>query len=202
MNCSPVARCVLWPNVTLLDFRLRQRKGDVIQGVPLNFHQQASSLGSGPDNSRQTEDWNYFSTHLNEMVHQQTREEPLEQGLEDRATNNLQNVADPELPKGVLELYDNRGNMDAHSQQEAFFSALDIRQSERCGEFFIERFVDIMAKYNAVRRQRRDIETALECEITGREAQVSTRKEGLDRNLEELRQAGKGVVRGKSSIVK
>ena len=135
------------------------------------------------------------------MVHQQTREEPLEQDLEDKATNDFQNVADPELSKGLLELYDTRGNIDAHSQQEAFFSALDITQSERCGDFFIERFVDVMAKYNAVRRQRRDLATALGGEITDRETQVSMRKEVLDRNLDELRQAGKGVVRGKSSIV-
>lgn len=202
MHCSPVAWWVLWPNITLLDFRLRQGKGDAIQAVPLNLRRRGSSLGPGPDKSRQSEDRNHFSTHLNGMVHQHTREEPLEQGLEDRATDDFQNVADSELSKGLLELYDNRGNMDAHSQQEAFFSALDITQSERCGEFFIEKFVDIMAKYNAVRRQRRDIATALECEITGREAQVSTRKEVLDRNLDELRQAGKGVVRGKSSIVK
>lgn len=143
----------------------------------------------------------HSSTHLNGMMHPQTREEPLEQDLEDRATNDFQNLADQELSKGLLELYDTRGNIDAHSQQEAFFLALDTTQSEKCGDFFIERFVDVMAKYNAIRRQRRDLETALEREITDRETQVRIRKEVLDRNLDELRQAGKGVVRGKSSIV-
>lgn len=185
----------------LLDFRLRQGKGDVIKAVPLNLRHRGSSFGSGSDNARRAEDWNNISTPLNGMVHKKTREEPLEQGLEDQATNNFQNVADSELSKVLLELYDTRGNVNARSQQEAFFSALDITQSERCGEFFVERFVDIMAKYNAVRRQRRDIATALEYEITGREAQISTRREVLDRNLDELRQAGRGVVRGKSSIV-
>lgn len=185
----------------MLDFILGQGKGDVIKDVPLNSRQRGSSFSYRPDNLRQREGWNHSSAQLNGRIHQQTREEPSEQGLEYKATNDFQNVAHSKLSNGLLELYDTRGSIDAHSKQEAFFSALEITQSERCGDFFIERFVDIMAKYNAVRRQRREIATALECEITGREAQVSTRREDLDRNLDELRQAGKGVVRGKSSTV-
>lgn len=141
------------------------------------------------------------STHLGGTINQQTREEPFEQNLEDGPTNNLQTIAETEISKTLLELYDTRGNTDAHSQREAFFSALDITQSERCGDYFIERFVDIVAKYNAVRRQRRDMATALEVEIAGREAHVGTRREVVDRNLNELRQAGKGVVRGKTSVI-
>lgn len=141
------------------------------------------------------------SAHFGEINHQKTREESLEKNPDDKATNNFQTVVDTELSKALLELYDTRGKPDAHSQREAFFSALNITQSDRCGEFFIERFVDIVAKYNAIRRQRRDIAAALECEIVGREIHVGMRREVVDRNLDELRQAGKGVVRGKSAIL-
>lgn len=141
------------------------------------------------------------STHFGGMIDEQQSEESFEQNLEMKTIKNLQTVAYTELSKTLLELYNTRDNTNAHSQQEAFFSALDITQSERCGDFFIERFVDVMAKYNTIRRQRRDIATTLESEIARREVLVGMRREVVDRSLDELRQAGKGVVRGKSSIV-
>jgi hypothetical protein len=124
--------------------------------------------------------------------------EPFKQCLEPGTTVGLQSVADQELSNNLMKLYHLRGSCDALSQREAFFSALNATQSERCGEYFMEKFVDIVAKYNAVRRQRRSIATALEAEVTSRESQVTIRKEVVDRNLDELRQAGKVVVRGKN----
>jgi hypothetical protein len=97
-----------------------------------------------------------------------------------------------------MKLYHLKGSCDALSQREAFFSALNATQSERCGEYFMEKFVDIVGKYNAVRRQRRNIAIALEAEVASRESQVVIRKEVVDRNLDELRQAGKVVVRRKN----
>ena len=167
----------------------------------MNSGQGGSSFVSRSENPERTEALDHFSTHPGGIFHHQTREELLDLNLEDRATKKLQIAADTELAKALLELYDTRGNTNAHSQREAFFSALDITQSERCGDFFIERFVEVMAKYNAVRRQRRDIATALELDITGREIHVGKRREVVDRTLNELRKAGKGVVRGKSSII-
>lgn len=138
--------------------------------------------------------------HLDDTNHQQTREEHLKQHLDNGKAKSLKTISDLELSKILLKLYEDRGNTDARSEREAFFSALDTTQSQRCGDFLIEKFVDIVAKYNALRRQRRDIAIALEAEIAGRERHVDTRKETVDRKLDELRQAGKGLVRGKTSI--
>lgn len=173
----------------------------MLKDIPPNFRQRSSSFSSRSENIERIEDLDHSTTHLGGMIHQETREDPLEQNLDNKRTNDFQNIADSELSKGLLKLYDTRENINAHSQREDFFSALNVMQSEKCGELFIERFVDIMAKYNAVRRQRRDIATALELEIAGRESHVSARRQVLNRNLDELRQAGKGMVRGKSSIL-
>jgi hypothetical protein len=113
-------------------------------------------------------------------------------------TGSLQTGVDLELSRSLRSLYDLRGSTDAHLQRETFFSMLNTMQSERCGDLIIEKFADIVAKYNVVRHRRQYIAAELEIEIARREMCVVIRKEAVDQNLERLRQAGKVVVRGKN----
>ena len=188
------------PNEILLDIQSRRDNGEISKDITARPYQQGSNSASRSEGLKRTAVLDHYSPHADETINQQAYPKYFDQHLDRGATDNHQSFTESELSQTLLHLYDSRSNFDAHAERAAFFSALDITQSERCGEYFIGKFGEIVAKYNAVRRQRRDIATALEAEIANREKHVHTKKEMVDQNLNELKQAGKGVVRGKTSL--
>lgn len=187
------------PNVALPDITSRLDDAEVKNDAQLLPCDGASRFASKSEVSKRTVDLNHSSMHLDGLNHKQTREEQFKQQMDNGKVKSLKTISDLEVSKTLLKLYEDRGNTNAYSEREAFFSALDTTQSQKCGDFLIEKLADIVANYSAVQRQRRDIEISLEAEIAGRERHVDTRKGAVDRKLDELRQAGKGLVRGKPS---
>lgn len=204
MHRSPVSPQPIRPNAVLLDTKSRRDNGAISKVSSTRSYEGGLNISSILDIPKQSMELDSASWHQDGTTYPPKMPEVNNQNLNQEVTNHHHHhpaAADSELSTMLQNLYNNRGNPNARAQQEAFFSALDITQSERCGEFFIDRFVDVVARHNAVRRHRRDLATALEAEIAARENHVRDRKEGVDQNLEELRQAGKGVVHGKSSII-
>lgn len=202
-NCRNTSAALLGTQLSCrnngrLDVKSSLDEAESSKEVPLRFCRRGPSFASGLEHSKGTVNLDHSIIRLEEMTYQQSRKEPCEYQPAIGVTGSPQIGFDLELSRKLRSLYDLRGNTDAHIQREIFFSTLNIVQSERCGDFIIEKFADILARYNAVRRRRRDIATELEIGVARRERCVRIRKEVVDQNLEGLRQAGKVAVRGKN----
>ncbi|KAI1210954.1 extracellular mutant protein 11-domain-containing protein [Annulohypoxylon truncatum] len=100
-------------------------------------------------------------------------------------------------PRGTLpEKLDIFFDKDQRSQTE-FFSRMTINDWEASGDWFLERFGDIMHRLREARQMKRAMIENFENEIAERGEAVRNKIQGIDHTLAELKSEGEGMMIGK-----
>ncbi|KAI1409579.1 extracellular mutant protein 11-domain-containing protein [Hypoxylon sp. FL1857] len=100
-------------------------------------------------------------------------------------------------PRGTLsEKLDIFLDKEQASQME-FFSKMSVNDWETSGDWFLERFGEVMQRLRDARRTKRTIIQDFENEIAERDEAVRNKIQGIDRTLAELRSEGEGMMLGK-----
>lgn len=81
--------------------------------------------------------------------------------------------------------------------QAAFFTSLPVRDWDDSGDWFLERFGDIMHRLKETRKTKRKLVDDFEAEIAEREDAVRNKMHGIDHTLSELRSEGEVMMKNK-----
>ncbi|KFH47158.1 hypothetical protein ACRE_020080 [Hapsidospora chrysogenum ATCC 11550] len=79
-------------------------------------------------------------------------------------------------------------------EQRAFFSNLSMEDWEQSGDWFVDRFSELMKKLRDARRNKRQMIREFEAEASKHEEAVRRRSEAIDQKLVKMRQDGQRVV--------
>ncbi|KAI2473037.1 extracellular mutant protein 11-domain-containing protein [Annulohypoxylon bovei var. microspora] len=113
----------------------------------------------------------------------------------DPAQAEAQSVIGP--PRGTLpEKLDIFLDKDQPSQSE-FFSKMTINDWEASGDWFLDRFGDVMHRLREARQMKRAVIEDFENEIAQRGEAVRNKIQGIDYTLSELKSEGEGMMIGK-----
>lgn len=99
-----------------------------------------------------------------------------------------------EIPQGTLdEKLRHFVRRDKESQSE-FFQKMSVRDWEDSGDWFLERFGEVVNKFKTARQERRAIADRFETEVATRADTVHTKIERIDETLASMKQEGKGLM--------
>jgi hypothetical protein len=82
-------------------------------------------------------------------------------------------------------------------EQIELLSRMRMNEWEESGDWFIERFTDLMSKLRDARKEKRQIAQQFEDEIAHREEEVRAKIDNLDGVMKDMKNGGEGVLRGK-----
>lgn len=83
---------------------------------------------------------------------------------------------------------------ESEDGQREFFSRMKIDDWEESGDWFVDRFADLMKRVKEARRAKRKVVSEFEKEEARREEAVRMRSDALDRKMQKMRQDGLRVV--------
>lgn len=83
----------------------------------------------------------------------------------------------------------------AADHQRTFFASLPLAEWEEAGDWFLEKFSDVVKKMTESRREKRKLAIQLEVEIAHRHEHVDNRKRGIDEALDGMSITGRHVLR-------
>ncbi|KAJ3560751.1 hypothetical protein NPX13_g9197 [Xylaria arbuscula] len=113
----------------------------------------------------------------------------------DPAQAEARSVFEP--PRGTLpEKLDHFLGKD-EANQVNFFTKMSVHDWEESGDWFLEQFGDIMARFKEARKEKRHIVDTFENEIAEREAAVRNRIHGIGQTLADLKTEGQSMMLGK-----
>jgi hypothetical protein len=100
-------------------------------------------------------------------------------------------------PPGTLpEKLDHFLDKDANAQAN-FFTTMSVRDWDDSGDWFLERFGEVMHRLRDARRAKRQLIDDFETEIAEREEAVRSKIHGIGQTLEELKSEGEILMKGK-----
>lgn len=100
-------------------------------------------------------------------------------------------------PQGTLpEKLDHFLDKDTNSQAN-FFTTMSVRDWDDSGDWFLERFGEVMHRLKDARRAKRQLIDDFETEIAEREEAVRNKIHGIGQTLEDLKSEGEILMRGK-----
>ncbi|RYP80958.1 hypothetical protein DL770_006034 [Monosporascus sp. CRB-9-2] len=132
----------------------------------------------------------YDDSALAHMSYADLRKQPFDF---DPTQAEAQSVGAP--PQGTLsEKLDHFLGKDQATQAD-FFTRMSVTDWEDSGDWFLERFGEIVHKIKEARRSKRATVESFENEIAGREEAVRNKMHGIGRRLAELKSEGEGLMR-------
>ncbi|KAI1503975.1 extracellular mutant protein 11-domain-containing protein [Biscogniauxia marginata] len=145
-------------------------------------------------NSRKRQyDLDYDDGALSSMNYEELRKEDFDF---DPAQAEAQSVVQPlrgTLPEKLKHFLDK----DPQSQME-LFTNMPVKDWENSGDWFLERFGDIMEQLRAARRNKRAVIENFENEIAEREEAVRNKIDTIGRTLTDLKSEGEGMMSRKT----
>ncbi|KAI0398842.1 extracellular mutant protein 11-domain-containing protein [Xylaria palmicola] len=81
--------------------------------------------------------------------------------------------------------------------QANFFTKMPVQDWEESGDWFLERFGDIVARFKEARKEKRDIMNTFEREVAEREEAVRNKMHGIGQTLTDLKTEGEDMMLGK-----
>ncbi|KAH7031209.1 extracellular mutant protein 11-domain-containing protein [Microdochium trichocladiopsis] len=100
-----------------------------------------------------------------------------------------------EIPQGTLEeKLSHFANRDKEAQSE-LFQKMPVSEWEESGDWFLERFSDIVKNFKQARKERRALADKFEAEVADRADLVRGRIERIDNTLEGMKEEGKGLMK-------
>ncbi|QDS69790.1 hypothetical protein FKW77_010384 [Venturia effusa] len=80
--------------------------------------------------------------------------------------------------------------------QRAFFASLPLTEWEEAGDWFLEKFSDVVKKMTESRKEKRRLAMDFEREVARRHEHVASRKRGIEVALTKMNESGQDVLRG------
>jgi hypothetical protein len=159
---------------------------------------QNGRLDIGESRKRQNSD--YADPELEGMNYKDLKDETWESENHGRASNLPEELQDRTIP--LSDRFQSCVNLELDKDetqeiQVEFFAKMCSAEWEEVGDLFIGRFAEIMTKLKDARQAKRKIATHFEKLIEDREAVIRGKSESLDKDFEEMRKSGEGVIRGK-----
>ena len=147
----------------------------------LNRHVQTKKRGrASPD---------YDDMALSSMTYTELQREPFDLDPAQAAMqNSYRGNADPLATKL------DQMRHQSEREQRSFFSSLPMEDWEQSGDWFVERFSDLMNGLRDARREKRRMVHEFEAEASRHEEAVRLRSEAIDQKLVKMRQDGQRVV--------
>ena len=93
-----------------------------------------------------------------------------------------------------IEYYSMNGD---HNVQLAFYASMSTSEWEQAGDFFLDKFADLLKKFKEARQAKRNMVAQFEAEIEAREKAVRGKSEILEKEFKEMKTSGESVLRGK-----
>ncbi|KAI1102285.1 extracellular mutant protein 11-domain-containing protein [Jackrogersella minutella] len=151
------------------------------------------SMDKRPSNSKKRQhEPDYDDGALAAMDYAELKDEAFDF---DPAQAEAQSAIGP--PRGTLpEKLDMFLDKDQSSQTE-FFSKMSVNDWESSGDWFLERFGDVIQRFREARKMKRTVIEGFENEVADRGEAVRNKIQGIDLTLADLRSEGEGMMMGK-----
>jgi predicted ATPase len=81
------------------------------------------------------------------------------------------------------------------ASQRTFMASLSLEEWDEAGDWFLERFEELVKKMKDARKVRRDESKQLEAEVLKRHEQVERKKRSFDEALASMKNSGQGLLR-------
>lgn len=81
--------------------------------------------------------------------------------------------------------------------QASFFASMPIEEWDATGDWFLDRFSDVMQRLRRARKEKRQVVETFEEEIAKRQKAVQNKIHGIGQTLEALKSEGDAMMRGK-----
>lgn len=85
------------------------------------------------------------------------------------------------------------------AERRTFFATLSLAEWEESGDWFVERFSELVRKMKEARTERRRVAGEFEDEVARREEFVRRSREGVEGEMRKMRKGGEDVLRSKVS---
>jgi len=139
----------------------------------------------------------YDTAQLKLMKYPELKDQPFD--MNPRATASIVPVELIRSEVTVGERLQHFLDHDGDHQAEVF-SQMSMDQWEQAGDWFLDRFSDIVSDLKKARQTKRRIATDFEGEIAARHEIVEAKTDGFNKILKEMRTGGEGVLRGKVTL--
>ncbi|KUJ10356.1 uncharacterized protein LY89DRAFT_689630 [Mollisia scopiformis] len=136
----------------------------------------------------------YTDAQLRKMTYAELENESWEK-IDDKKTFQLAKpLRDTSALEEKMEHYAFKEGQDA---QVAFYGQLSHSDWENGGDWFVERFTDLMNELKKKRIEKKAITQKYEAELSAREKSVRGKSDNLDREFKDMRVGGEGILKGK-----
>ncbi|KAI1113134.1 extracellular mutant protein 11-domain-containing protein [Nemania sp. NC0429] len=113
----------------------------------------------------------------------------------DPAQAEARSVFEP--PRGTLPEKLDHFFVKDEVNQSNFFTQMPVKDWEEAGDWFLDRFGEIIDRFKEARKEKRNIIEAFENEIAGREEAVRNKIQSIGQTLTNLKNEGEGMMLGK-----
>ncbi|TLD17692.1 uncharacterized protein PgNI_01719 [Pyricularia grisea] len=135
----------------------------------------------------------YDDQALSRMDYTELRNESFDH---DPARSAIQRTNTPSSGDTLVQKLSHYQNQDENSQHH-FFTRLSVSEWDECGDWFLGRFGELVGEIKAARREKREIVSHFEGQISAREQAVRNRTEKIEQALTSLKHEGEGMMKGK-----
>lgn len=137
----------------------------------------------------------YNDETLKKMAYADLEKEPWEKSDYKKSFQLVKPLRDTSSLKEKLDHYTFKEvGQDA---QVAFFTQLSLEEWEEGGDWFVDKFTEMMTEMKKKRMEKKQIAKKYEDEISAREKLVRGKSDHLDREFKDMRTGGEGILRGK-----
>lgn len=144
-----------------------------------------------PSSKKRPFELDYDDKALSSMNYAELKEQPF-----DYDPTQAEVSSEDAPPRGTLpEKLEHFLEKDQATQVD-FFTGMPVKDWEDSGDWILDRFGDVMRRLREARQNKRATVEKFENEIAERQAAVSSKIQGIDQRLAELKSQGEGLMQG------
>lgn len=136
----------------------------------------------------------YTDAQLRKMTYVDLEKESWEKNDDKKNFQLVKPLRDNNTLKEKLEHYVFK---EDEEPQLTFYEQMSPQEWEEGGDWFVEKFTELMNEIKTKRTQKKEITKKYEAEISAREKLVRGKSDALDREFKDMRVGGEGILRGK-----
>ncbi|KAI9745404.1 MAG: hypothetical protein M1818_000938 [Claussenomyces sp. TS43310] len=166
--------------------------------------ERSTPIPQSQEKKRHAVELDYDEKVLRSMTYDNLKKQPFEHNPRATPSKIPQELLSSDHPgleaplEGRLEYYKSKGIPAA--QKQGFFSSLTVEEWDKAGDWFLDRFGNILSDLKEARRAKREISKTFEDEIEKQEQTVRNKAGDLDRDLKDMKIGGQNVLKGKQVI--
>jgi hypothetical protein len=157
--------------------------------------QASARAAKAPTPNERSELPEYSDESLRKMAYADLEKEPWEKADYKKGFQLAKPLKDNSSLQEKLEHYTFK--VEEQDAQVAFFSQLSLEEWEEGGDWFVERFTELLTEMKKKRMEKKQIAKKYEDEISNREKLVRGKSDHLDREFRDMRVGGEGILKGK-----